>query len=90
MKSKTVAVVISRWSPEEREKFKDLVKECQEREIGIFESSKKLQSASQELEKQLNELTAAHERLRRESEKLLDTTLDLLLKLSNPKKLPSS
>ena len=37
---KTVAEIISQWTPEERERFKDLIKECQDREIKIEENLK--------------------------------------------------
>lgn len=87
---KTVAIIISGWSPEEREKFKDLIKECEEREIGIFESSKKLKSSLEELDKEMAEMTAALERLQRESNGFLEATLDLLLKVSHPGKIPSA
>ena len=88
--SKTIAVIVSRLSLEEREKFKDLITECEEREKTLLLYSQESKKALDQLFRPLSDLAYAHTRLHEESQKLLDLTLDTLLKLSLPEKIPSA
>ncbi len=86
--SKRVKDVISTWTPEERKKFADLIKECFNRELMLDEISahnaqavSDLKEAETKLQSNLVELSNSFKSLRDNLSSLYDSSLELYLML---------
>ena len=86
---KTVDQVISEWTQEEREKLKDLIGECRERERALIENSRVRKENLTEFMDSLASLVSVSRELKEKTEKLGDDLLRIYLHLYN-KKMPSS
>jgi len=86
---KTVDQVVSEWTEEEREKFKDLIEECRERERASIENSRVRKKNLNEFMESLVSLSSVAHELEEKTEKLGDALLRIYLYLYN-KEIPSS
>jgi chromosome segregation ATPase len=86
---KTVDMLVSEWTEEEREKLKDLIEECRERQQRLIENSKALKKNLTELTDSLLSLFSGTYEIKEKTEKLADEFLGIYLHLYN-KKMPSS
>jgi hypothetical protein len=86
---KTVDEIISSWSASEREKFSDLIKECKEREKNINECSSGMRIFLADLDDEIKHFLEVNETLKKESQNLLETCLETLLKISPAGKVPN-
>ena len=86
---KTVDQVVSEWTEEEREKFKDLIEECRERERASIENSRVRKKNLNEFMDSLVSLSSVAHELEEKTEKLGDALLRIYLYLYN-KEIPSS
>ena len=86
---KTVDQVVSEWTKEEREKFKDLIEECREREKVIIENSRVNKKNLTEYMDSLAFLSSVLHELKEKTEKLGDAFLRIYLQLYN-KNMPSA
>ena len=86
---KTVDGLISEWSEEEREKLKDLIKECQEREKQLVENSESCAKNLTKLTESLNVFFTQTIEMKEKTEKVADDLLGLYLRMYK-KKLPLS
>jgi len=84
---KTVDEVISTWSPEEREKLKDLIEECRERERGLAENTKQCQTHLAELSWCLVSLVSGSKKMKEQAEELSHDLFGIYLR-SYKKKMP--
>ena len=87
---KTVENIVSKWSLEERERFKDLIAECEERERKINIYSNATRYSLDRLSEVMADLACAHIVIREQTQNLLENTLETFLKLSQPGKIPSA
>ena len=86
----TVDQIVSKWTVEEREKFKDLIEECRKREGAISESSKKTEENIKNLIFGFNDLMSSIGDLQKKSDLLLNTSYETLLNLSKRENIPSA
>ena len=86
---KTVDQVVSEWTEEEREKFKDLIEECRGRERASIENSRVRKKNLNEFMDSLVSLSSVAHELKEKTEKLGDALLRIYLYLYN-KEIPSS
>lgn len=86
---KTVDELISEWTDEEREKLRDLIEECRERERQLIEHSASCQENLTKLTESLNFLFANLYSLEKKTEKLENGFLGTYLNW-NHKRLPPS
>ena len=86
---KTVDQVVSEWTEGEREKLKDLIEECRERERALIENSRVRKENLTEFMDSLVSLFSVSHELKEKTEKLGDDLLRIYLHLYN-KKMPSS
>jgi len=86
---KTVDQVVSEWTEEEREKFKDLIEECRGRERASIENSRVRKKNLNEFMDSLVSLSSVAHELEEKTEKLGDALLRIYLYLYN-KEIPSS
>lgn len=86
---KTVNKLVSEWTEEERKKFKDLIKECQERERRLIESSRVCRYNLSKLTESLISLLSNSYEIQENNVKLGDELSGIYLNLYN-KKTPSS
>ena len=86
---KTVDEIISTWSIKEQDQFADLIKECKEREIKISGYSQEIRDSLYTLHIQLHNLSISNGRLLEEANKVLEMSLETLLKISPVGKVPN-
>lgn len=72
---KTVDMVISEWTNEEREKLKDLIEECRRREIELIENSMACKENLIKLNESLVVLFTKSGEIKEKTEKLADDLL---------------
>jgi predicted nucleic acid-binding Zn-ribbon protein len=76
---KTVDQVVSEWSEEEREKLKDLIEECREREKKISENSKRSRENLAKINESLQSFLTSLYEVKERTEKLADDLLGIYL-----------
>jgi hypothetical protein len=86
---KTVDKLVSEWTEEERKKFKDLIKECQERERRLIEASIVWKDNLSKLTESLISLLSNSYETQEKNMKLADELSGIPLHLYN-EKTPSS
>jgi Mg2+ and Co2+ transporter CorA len=86
---KTVDKLVSEWTEEERKKFKDLIKECQERERRLIENSRVCKDNLSKLTESLISLLSNSQNMNRSTVKFADDLSGIYLQLCN-KKTPSA
>ncbi len=86
---KTVNQVVSEWTEEEREKFKDLIEECRERERMLIENARVRDEMVTEFTDSLVSLVSVSHELEEKTEKLGNEVMGIYLQLYN-EKMPSS
>ena len=86
---KTVNKLVSEWTEEERKKFKDLIKECQERERRLIENSRVCKENLSKLTESLISLLSNSQNMKQNTVKLADDLSGIYLQLCN-KKTPSA
>jgi chromosome segregation ATPase len=77
---KTVDQLVSEWTEEEREKLKDLIEECREREKKILESSKRSRENLTKLTESLHSFLSSLYEIKERTEKLADDLLRIYLR----------
>ncbi len=85
---KTVDMVISEWSDEEREKLKDLIEECRQREIELIKNSTACKENLIKLNESVPLLFKKSYEIKEKTEKLADDLLAYALFFD--KKMPLS
>jgi len=80
---KTVDQLVSEWTEEEREKLKDLIEECREREKTIFESSKRNSENLTKINESLHSFLSSLYEIKERTEKLADDLLGIYLHFYN-------
>jgi chromosome segregation ATPase len=86
---KTVEQLVSEWTEEEREKLRDLIEECREREKKLLENSKRNADNLTELNESLNSFFSNLREIKEKTEKVADDLFGIYLRLNN-KPMPSS
>ncbi len=86
---KTVDQLVSEWTEEEREKLKDLIDECREREKKLLENSQRNADNLTKLNESLNSFFLNLYEIKERTEVLADEFFGIYLRLYN-KPLPSS
>jgi predicted RNase H-like nuclease (RuvC/YqgF family) len=86
---KTVNELVSEWTEEEREKFKDLIDECRERERRIIENSTACKENLTKITEYLGRLFLDLWALTKKAEKLEDELSGIYLNWYNKKMLQS-
>ncbi len=81
----TVLELITKWTPEERQKMADLIAECLEREIILNRLRKTMKGSEGELAKSLDRLLFRISRLADEAKKNGDQVQTLYLLLAKEK-----
>jgi len=80
---KTVDQLVSEWTEEEREKLKDLIEECREREKKISESSKRSCENTTKINESLQSFLSSLYEIKERTEKLADDLLGIYLHFYN-------
>lgn len=80
---KTVDQLVSEWTEEEREKLKDLIEECREREKKISESSKRSCENLTKINESLRSFLSSLYEIKERTEKLADDLLGIYLHFYN-------
>ncbi len=80
---KTVDQLVSEWTEEEREKLKDLIEECREREKKISESSKRNGENLTKINESLQSFLSSLYEIKGRTEKLADDLLGIYLRFSH-------
>jgi seryl-tRNA synthetase len=80
---KTVDQLVSEWTEEEREKLKDLIEECREREKKLLESSKRNGENQTKLIESLQSFLLSLREIKERTEKLADDLLEIYLHFYN-------
>ena len=80
---KTVDQLVSEWTEEEREKLKDLIEECREREKKISESSKRSRQNLTKINESLRSFLSSLYEIKERTEKLADDLLGIYLHFYN-------
>ncbi len=86
---KTVDHLVSEWTEEEREKLRDLIEECREREKKLLESSKRNGENLTKLNESLQSFLSSLHEIKETTEKVADDLFGIYLRLYN-KPMPSS
>jgi hypothetical protein len=86
---KTVDDLISEWTEEEREKLKDLIEECRERELQLMKYSASCQENLTQLTDSLSFLLLNRYSIRKKTPKLEDMLLVTYLNWDHKKFPPS-
>jgi len=86
---KTVDEVVSAWTEEEREQFKDLIEECRQREKILKENSRRTIESLDELTQSLTSLISKSWEIREQVNRVGDDLLGIYLKLYG-KKMPEA
>jgi predicted RNase H-like nuclease (RuvC/YqgF family) len=76
---KTVDQVVSEWTEEEREKLKDLIQECRERERESLERARRNDENLSKLSESLQSFLSNLYEIRDKTEKLADDLLGIYL-----------
>jgi DNA-binding ferritin-like protein len=76
---KTVDQLVSEWTEEEREKLRELIDECREREKKISESSKRSHENLIKIEESLQSFLSSLYEIKERTEKLADDLLGIYL-----------
>ncbi len=82
---KKVNKLVSEWTEEERSKFKNLIKECQERERRLIENSRVCKENLSRLTESLTSLLSNSQNMKRNTLRLADDLSGIYLQLSNKK-----
>ena len=80
---KTVDQLVSEWTEEEREKLKDLIEECREREKKISESSKRSREDLTKINESLQSFLSSLYEIKERTAKLADDLLGIYLHFYN-------
>ena len=86
---KRVDQIVAEWTEEEREKLKDLVEECREREKKLLESSKRNGENVKKFDESLGSFVSGLHEIKETIEKIADDVFEIYLRLNN-KPMPSS
>jgi hypothetical protein len=86
---KTVNELVSEWTPEERERMKDLIDECREREKQLIENSRICKESLVKLTQSLSFLFSGLYEIKERVPKLTEDLWGIYLQLYN-KNMPSS
>jgi predicted nucleic acid-binding Zn-ribbon protein len=86
---KTVDQLVSEWTEEEREKLRDLIEECRERERRLSEISGKNSENIGNLNESLHSFLSSLQEVKETTEKVADDVFGIYLRLYN-KSMPSS
>lgn len=86
---KTVDELVAEWSEEERERLKDLIKDCREREKGVIENSKRSRENLAKLTDSLTSLFSNSCGIREKANTIGDALLGIYLRLHR-KKMPAA
>jgi len=86
---RTVDKVISEWTEEEKEKLKDLIEECRERERRLIENSTACKENLTKITEYLGLLFSDLYTMKKKAEKLEDELSGIYLIWYNKKMLPS-
>ena len=78
---KTVEELVSEWTVEEREEFKDLIEECRDREKRLIENSKACKESLMAFTESLILLVSGSSEIKRRTEKLADDLFGMYLQL---------
>jgi chromosome segregation ATPase len=78
---KTVEALVSEWTVEEREEFRDLIQECQEREKRLIKNTKACKESLFQLTESLISLVSSSSDIRKRTEKLADDLFGMYLQL---------
>ncbi len=89
MGMKTVDELVSEWTPEEREKTRDLIQECRERERELIENSKVCFKNLSELSELLSSLFSNSYKIKEKLEGINEEMWGIYLHLYN-KEMPTS
>jgi len=76
---KTVDQVVSEWTEEEREKLKDLIQECRERERKSLERAKRYDENLTKLTESLQSYLSSWYEIKERTERLADDLLRIYL-----------
>ena len=86
---KTVDQLVSEWTEEEREKFRDLIEESRERERKLLENSKRNSENVTKLDESLHVFLSGLQEIKETTERMADDVFGIYLRLYN-KRMPSS
>ncbi len=81
--------LVSTWTEEEREQFKDLIQECREREKTLMENARRSRESLDELTQSLTSIVSKSWEIRETANKVGDDLLGIYLKLYG-KKMPAA
>ncbi len=76
---KTVDQVVSEWTEEEKEKLRDLIDECREREKKISENSERSRENLAKIDESLRSFLSSLYEIKERTEKLTDDLLGICL-----------
>ena len=76
---KTIDQLVSEWTEEEREKLKDLIEECREREKNISENSKRSRESLAKINGSLQSFLSSLYEIKERTEELADDLLGIYL-----------
>ncbi len=86
---KTVEELVSGWTIEEREEFKDLIQECQEREKRLIQNSRACKESLMQLTESLISLLSGSSEIKKRTGKLANDLLGMYLQLYRSRIPPS-
>ncbi len=86
---KTVDQLVSEWTEEEREKFRDLIEESRERERKLLENSERNSENITKLDESLRSFMSSLHEMKQTTERMTDDVFGIYLRLYN-KPMPSS
>ena len=86
---KTVEELVSGWTPEEKEEFKDLIQECREREKKLIQSSRACKESLIQLTESLISLVSGSDEIRKRTGRLADDLFGMYLQLYRSRIPPS-
>lgn len=86
---KTVEQLVSGWTIEEREEFRDLIQECQERERKLIENSRACKESFMQLTESLISLVSGSSEIKKRTGKLADDLFGMYLQLYRSRIPPS-
>ncbi len=78
---KTVEELVSGWTTEEREEFRDLILECREREKRLVENSRACRESLIQLTESLISLVSGSAEIRKRTGRLADDLFGMYLQL---------
>jgi predicted nucleic acid-binding Zn-ribbon protein len=76
---KTVGQLVSEWTEEERERLKDLIEECREREKKISENTKRSRESLAKINESIQYFLTNLYEIKERTEKLADDLLGIYL-----------